>query len=97
MKVGDYTVGFIGFDIQRQDDGSIELNHKGLIDRIISAVGFKNVSPKNTRAESGDTPADEWGTLPQENWSYYLMIQMLKYLAGYYQTDISMDVYKCAL
>ena len=42
MNVEDDYAGFLGIDIKRQGDGTIELVQTGLIDRILKALSLDN-------------------------------------------------------
>eukprot|EP00957_Ditylum_brightwellii_P110347 8416343-Ditylum_brightwellii.AAC.1 len=96
LQVEDYTAGFLGIELEMQDDGSIELKQTALIQQIIETVGFQNASGKPTPADIAELPADPEGSGPQEHWSYSSLIGMMMYLAANTCPDIAMAVHQCA-
>ena len=93
----DYA-GFLGIDIKRHDDGSIELIQTGLIDRFLDAVELTG-GTINTRLEPAHKEPlgkDENGPPRRENWSYPSAIGMLLYLSSNSRPDISFAVSQCA-
>ena len=48
----DDVAGFLGVDMSRKSDGTIEMRQTGLIDNIISAMQLDDANPKDTPAET---------------------------------------------
>ena len=93
----DYA-GFLGIDIKRHDDGSIELLQTGLIDRFLDAVEL-TAGTINTRLEPAHKEPlgkDENGPPRREKWSYPSAIGMLLYLSSNSRPDIAYAVSQCA-
>eukprot|EP00957_Ditylum_brightwellii_P103426 7880611-Ditylum_brightwellii.AAC.1 len=45
------AMGFLGIELDRHEDGLLELKQTALIQRIIDTIGFQNASGKATPAE----------------------------------------------
>ena len=93
----DYA-GFLGIEIKRFPDGTIELVQTGLIDRFLEAVELShdNTNPRLEPAEKEPLGKDENGSPRREKWSYPSVIGMLLYLSSNSRPDISFAVSQCA-
>jgi hypothetical protein len=93
----DYA-GFLGIEIKRFPDGTIELIQTGLIDRFLEAVelGHDNTNPRLEPADKEPLGKDENGSPRREKWSYPSVIGMLLYLSSNSRPDISFAVSQCA-
>eukprot|EP00957_Ditylum_brightwellii_P020693 1559994-Ditylum_brightwellii.AAC.1 len=81
LCVEDDATRFLGIELDRQDDGTIELKQSALIQMIIDTIGFQHANGKSTPAALAELPADCEGLGPQEAWSYSSVVGMLLYLA----------------
>eukprot|EP00957_Ditylum_brightwellii_P014262 1073733-Ditylum_brightwellii.AAC.1 len=61
------ATGFLGIELDCNDDGTIELKHSALIQKIIDTLGFQNTSPRATPTEVAELPVDVDGLGPQES------------------------------
>ena len=98
LNVEEDYAGFLGIDIKKHKDGSIELVQIGLIDRILRAVNL-NDDDVTTRLEpAGREPLgkDENGPARKESWSYPSLVGMLLYLSGNSRPDIAFAVNQAA-
>jgi hypothetical protein len=64
LDVEDDVVSLLGVHIDRRDDGTIHLTHKGLIAQIIQALNIGDQSSKWTPAKQGCLGLDPEGDLP---------------------------------
>jgi hypothetical protein len=92
----DDVAGFLGVHIDRKTNGTIELTQKGLIERVISAMGLEGATPKATPAESGALPSDASGDPCDENFNYRSVVGMLMYLSSNTRPDLTFAVHQCA-
>jgi len=86
---------YLGINIKKLDDGSLELTQRGLIDRIIEGMGLQTANPKytpvtETLGKSQDKPKFN------ERFNYRSIIGMLMYLGNTTRPDISFSVNQCA-
>jgi hypothetical protein len=92
---GDVSA-YLGIDIKRHQDGSLELTQPGLIQKIITSAGLEENSTTH------DTPAttllhdDPSGPEREHTWNYRAIVGMLNYLASSTRPDIAFAVHQCA-
>jgi hypothetical protein len=98
LNVEDDYAGFLGIDIRRNDDGTIELIQIGLIDRVLKALGLDDddVTTRLEPAAKETLGKDEEGPPRKESWSYPSLIGMMLYLASNSRPDIAFAVHQCA-
>ena len=89
---------YLGVDVKRKKDGTIELTQPHLIERVLLQLGI------DEKVNSHPTPAvkpllyKDLDGLPQKyDWSYRKLIGMLTYLQGTSRPDISMAVHQAAI
>ena len=87
---------FLGVLISKKEDGSLELIKKGLIGRIIKALGIENASSKATPAETTALPADPDGPHTDGDFNYRSVIGILGYLTGNIQPELAFAHHQCA-
>jgi len=92
------AAGFLGVDLERLSDGRIHMTQKGLIARIVSAVGLNmsETKTKSTPAERKPITKDEEGEPSQESFSYASVVGMLLYLSGHTRPDLAYSVSQVA-
>ena len=89
--------GFLGVHMDKQEDGKIELTQKGLIQRVIVALGLESTSnAASTPAETKALGADLNGAPCQETFSYPSFVGMLMYLSNTTRPDLAFAVHQCA-
>ena len=89
---------YLGVDVKRKKDGSLELVQLFLIERILTLLGTKDKSVHNTKPTPAVKPLlnkDIKGENRKNDWSYCTAIGMLTYLQGTTRADISMAVHQC--
>ena len=98
LKVEDDYAGFLGINIKRHDDGTIELVQTGLIDRILKALNLDNddVTVRLEPAAKEALGKNEDGPPRKESWSYPSLIGMMLYLASNSRPEIAFAVHQCA-
>jgi hypothetical protein len=98
LNVEDDYAGFLGIDIKRHDDGTIELVQTGLIDRILKALNLDNddVTVRLEPAAKEALGKNEDGPPRKESWSYPSLIGMMLYLASNSRPEIAFAVHQCA-
>ena len=95
LEVEDSVAGFLGVHIERDQNGTITLTQKGLIDRIIEALHIENLP-------GVDTPAteclgkDPLGDAPNCTFNYASVIGMLWYVYGHSRPDLGFAVSQAA-
>jgi hypothetical protein len=90
---------YLGVEVVKREDGSIELKQKFLIERIIEAVGLD----KDIKGSSKPTPSvkpllhkDLDGLERKHDWNYRSVVGMTGYLQSSTRPDLSMAVHQCA-
>ncbi|KAG7368580.1 reverse transcriptase RNA-dependent DNA polymerase [Nitzschia inconspicua] len=97
LEVEASVAGFLGVHIHRdQGDGSIKLTQKGLILRIISALGIENEPAVHTPAAATPLVKDLDGDPPDGTFNYASVIGMLGYLQSNSRPDIAFAVSSAA-
>jgi len=97
INVENDVAGYLGVDIHKNQDGSIELLQTGLIDRIITALHLDDDGyAKKTPACFGALPKDTNGEAPDLLFSYSSVVGMLLYLCGHSRPDLTFAVSQCA-
>ena len=98
LEQEDDAAGFLGVQMHKLEDGSMELKQTGLIDRVLEALGLdsKLSTGKFTPAEAKPLVRDEDGEPPSGTFSYSSVVGMLLYLAGHTRPDIAYAVNCCA-
>jgi len=86
---------YLGINIKKLDDGSMELTQRGLIDRIIEGMGLQDANSKftpvtDTLGKCKDKP------IFNERFNYRSIIGMLMYLGNTTRPDISFAINQCA-
>ena len=74
----------------------IELSQKGLIERIITAVGLEGATSKSTPAECGALASDKDGDPCNADFNYASIVGMLMYLCANTRPDLTFAVHQCA-
>jgi hypothetical protein len=87
---------YLGIDIKRTSDGTMELSHTGLINKIIAACGLQDQSAQHTTPAIMILTADSMGPSWDYSWNYRSIIGMLNYLASSTHPDIAFAVHQCA-
>ena len=88
---------FLGVEVKTDDEtGEVTLLQKGLINKVIKAVGLEDATPKHTPAEATPLGTNADGKASEEKWSYLSIIGMLLYLASNSRPDIQFAVHQCA-
>ena len=90
------VAGFLGIDIRKNKDGTIELLQTGLIDQIISALALEDAKVKDTPADIKPLGKDENAEPRLEEWSFASVIGMMLYLQNNSRPDIAFAVNQCA-
>jgi hypothetical protein len=98
LNIEDSAAGFLGIDLRKQADGSIELRQDGLINRILALLqltdGLSNSAV--TPAENGAMGSDVYGEDFSETWNYRSGVGMMMYLASNSRPEIAFAVHQCA-
>ena len=88
---------YLGVDVRRHKDGSIELTQKHLIQRLLEVIGVtKDMNMKKTPAIKPLLFKDILGLSRKHAWNYRQAVGMLNYLSGTTRPDISMAVHQAA-
>jgi len=85
----------LGINIQKLDDGSLELTQQGLINRIIEGMGLQNANPKYTPVTDTLGKGKDKAVF-NERFNYRSIIGMLMYLGNTTRPDIAFAVNQCA-
>ena len=97
LNVEDDEFAFLGIEIFKNKQGQLCLRQKGLINRIISAVGMdENSNSAKMPAATTGVGADVGGKVREKNWNYASVVGMLLYLAGNTRPDIAFAVHQAA-
>jgi hypothetical protein len=96
LEVEDDVAGFLGVHIHRDEkNNTITLTQKGLIDRIVEALGCKDLPPVTTPAEDV-LGKDENGEPPNCTFNYASVIGMLWYVYQHSRPDLGFAVSQAA-
>jgi len=87
---------FLGFDIQRNNDGYLELVQPGLIAKIISLCGLEDKSNQHKTPSTTILHSDPADSPREHTWNYRSIIGMLTYLSTSTRPDIVFAVHQCA-
>jgi hypothetical protein len=96
LTIEDDVAGFLGILMHKREDGSIELQQTGLIDRILKVMGLTDARERSTPADVKSLGKDENGEPCSEPWSYASVVGMMMYLASNSRPDIAFAVHSCA-
>ena len=97
LEEEDSVAGFLGVQIEHLADGRIKLTQKGLIQRIIRALGLTNARGiADTPAAEKPLPIDREGEPPDGNFNYASVVGMLGYLCATTRPEIKYAVSQCA-
>ena len=92
----DDAAGFLGVNINKRDDGNIELLQTGLINRVIEAAGVSDANPKSTPAPKEALGRDLNGAPFDDSFNYASVVGMMLYLCNNSRPDIAFAVSQCA-
>jgi len=87
---------YLGVEVNRMNDGSIEIKQPFLINRILSAVGCTESATHKVPAVKPLLGKDPEGEKRLKNWHYRSVIGMLNFLAGSTRPDMAFMVHQCA-
>ena len=90
---------YLGVDVKKKKDGSLELVQPFLIERILALLGMNEDAVHNSKPTPAIRPLlnkDLKGECRKNEWNYCTAIGMLTYLKGTTGSDISMAVHQCA-
>ena len=88
---------YLGVDVNRHKDGTIELTQKHLIQRLPQVINIdEKVNPRPTPAIKPLLFKDIAGIARKHVWNYRQAIGMLNYLASTSRPDIAMAVHQAA-
>ena len=90
---------YLGVQVKKQPNGSLELTQPFLIDKIIKTIIGNDetiIHPTNLPAAKELLYKDENGEARKHQFNYRQAIGMLTYLQGTSRPDISMPVHQCA-
>jgi hypothetical protein len=96
LNIEDDVAGFLGILMNREENGSIELNQSGLIDRILRVMGLEDSHERSTPADKKGLGKHEESDPCSEPWSYASIVGMMMYLASNSRPDIAFAVHQCA-
>ena len=97
LEKEDDAAGFLGVDIQRDDKaGTVNLTQKGLIKKVIQALGVEDANPKLTPAPKDSLGRDLTGAPFCEDFNYASVVGMMMYLCNNTRPDIAFAVNQCA-
>jgi len=96
LNIEDSVAGFLGIDLHRNTDGSIELKQIGLTERILRVMGLEDCKADKTPCETTPLGADKDGAPCEESWSFASVVGMMMYLASNSRPDIAYAVHQCA-
>ena len=95
LEKEDDVAGFLGVHLERQGT-SIKLTQKGLIKRVIEALGVDRDNRTATTPAKEPLPIDKDGDPPNGDFNYASVIGMLQCLQAHSRPDITMAVGQCA-
>ena len=96
LEVENDAAGFLGVNINRLEDGTIELTQPGLANKIVEALGMQDANPKSTPAPIEPLGRDINGAPFSQEFNYASIVGMLMYLCMHSRPDISFAVNQCA-
>eukprot|EP00816_Leptocylindrus_hargravesii_P012686 CAMPEP_0196824834 /NCGR_PEP_ID=MMETSP1362-20130617/92709_1 /TAXON_ID=163516 /ORGANISM="Leptocylindrus danicus, Strain CCMP1856" /LENGTH=182 /DNA_ID=CAMNT_0042205181 /DNA_START=6642 /DNA_END=7190 /DNA_ORIENTATION=+ len=97
LNVEDNMFAFLGIEMYKDKNGKLCLQQKGLIDRIIAAVGMdENTNLAKTPAATTCVGADIGGKNRDKQWNYASVVGMVLFLAGNTRPDIAFAVHQAA-
>ena len=85
--------GFLGVDLHKHDDGSIEPLQTGLIDIMSKVLGLESAAVKLTPPEYGVLGKDSDGPKRKYTSNYTSVVRMLKYLTSKLRPELSFSMH----
>ena len=93
---GDLST-FLGVDVIREKDGTINMKQEHLIQRFLQLVGItEEEHTKESPALKQVLGKDEGGPERRHHWNYRQAIGMLNYMQGTTRPDIAYAAHQCA-
>jgi hypothetical protein len=96
LEAEDDVAGFLGFFIERRDDGTIIMTQPGLAQRTVKALNIDHLPPKRTPAKYVYLGKYEGGEEPDGEYNYPSVIGMIGYLQGDSRSDTTFATSQCA-
>ena len=102
LEVEDSVDGFLGISVDRRigEDGEeeIHLTQKGLIDRVITALGLDKSNSNGVRTPAPDAPLpqDKEGEPHDLGFNYASVVGMAMYLCNNSRPELAFAVHQCA-
>ena len=102
LEVEDSVDGFLGISVDRKlgDNGEeeIHLKQKGLIDRVITALGLDKENSNGIRTPAPDAPLpqDKEGEPHDLGFNYASVVGMAMYLCNNSRPELAFAVHQCA-
>jgi hypothetical protein len=92
----DDAAGFLGIDLKKLEDGSIQLRQDGLVDRVLAVLQLSEANSVGTPAEAVTLGSNLDDDPFNEAWNYRSAVGMLMYLASNSFPEIAFAVHQCA-
>ncbi|MGH7955130.1 MAG: reverse transcriptase domain-containing protein [Gloeomargaritales cyanobacterium] len=96
LVVEQDVTAYLGIEINKKEDGRIEMTQPGLIKKILEATMMMDCNTRETPALTSPLHKDEHGSPRVESWSYASIIGMMMFLQANTRSDISYAVHQCA-
>jgi hypothetical protein len=92
--LGDLAA-YLGVEISRNDDGTMELKQPHLSATAIAALGLEDSNPKSTPATQTLGKCEE-STKMREDFNYRSVVGTLMYVGNHSQLDCAFSIHQCA-
>jgi hypothetical protein len=96
FTIEDDAFTFLGVELKKHDDGTVEFLQKALIDKVLSSCNMLECNTKSTPANQTPLGSDAQGPAFDRSFDYASIVGMMMYLSSNSRPDIQFAVHQCA-
>jgi hypothetical protein len=96
FTIEDDAFTFLGVQLNKHDDGTVEFLQKGLIEKVLKHCNMTECNTKSTPANQTPLGTDADGPSFDRSFDYASIVGMLMYLSSNSRPDIQFAVHQCA-
>jgi hypothetical protein len=96
FMIEDDAFTFLGVELKKHDDGTVEFLQKALISKVLSSCNMLECNTKSTPANQTPLGSDVQGPAFDRSFDYASVVGMMMYLSSNSRPDIQFAVHQCA-
>jgi hypothetical protein len=96
FTIEDDAFTFLGVELKRHEDGTVEFLQRSLIKKILSSCKMTDCNTKSTPANQSPLGTDANGPTFDRSFDYASIVGMMMYLSSNSRPDIQFAVHQCA-